>query len=288
MKKGFTLVELLAVLIVLSVIVLITFPIINNSIKESKEKLYNSQIEKIKIGAKDWAYKNVSLLPTEEDETITITLLTLKQSGFLPLDIRDPRNNELIPNDLMITIEYKDNNYNITVDLESGSDLSDEYNENAPTIVLNGNHIEFAEINSLYNEQGAKATSKAGTILSVNITVQNNNVEVANVDTSKFTTYTVIYSAIDNGYTSRITRTVVIRDTTPPNLIIPDKIELTKDQLSNFDIMEGVIATDNSGDIINVETSGFDTTPTDKIVEYKACDSRNNCISKRRLIKIIE
>lgn len=39
MKKGFTLIEIIAI-ILLSVIVLITYPVINNLITESKEKLY--------------------------------------------------------------------------------------------------------------------------------------------------------------------------------------------------------------------------------------------------------
>mgnify|MGYP006069958417 CR=1 FL=1 len=287
MKRGFTLVELLGVLLVLAVIALITFPIVTKSIKDNKERLYNSQLEEIKLGAEKWAYKNLSLLPDQDGETITVTLLTLKESGDVPLDVRDPRTGELIPNDMMITIEFKNNDYIITIDTESGSDITDDYNENAPIIVLNGGHVEFVEINSQYNEQGAKAISKAGTTLSnIDIIYQENGKEVASVDTSKFTTYTAIYSVTDNGYTSRVTRTIVIRDTTAPNLVIPNNVELTKEQLISFDLLEGVSATDNSGETINVETRGFDTLPTDKIVEYKACDSRNNCVTKRRLIKI--
>ena len=40
MKKGFTLVELITVLIILAVIGLIVFPTVNSTIKESKEKAY--------------------------------------------------------------------------------------------------------------------------------------------------------------------------------------------------------------------------------------------------------
>ena len=40
MKIGFTLIEIIAIIILLSVIVLITYPVINNLITESKEKLY--------------------------------------------------------------------------------------------------------------------------------------------------------------------------------------------------------------------------------------------------------
>ena len=289
MKRGFTLAELLGVLIILAVIAMIAFPIINKSLKDGKERLYNSQLEEIKLAAEKWAYKNINLLPTIDGEVVTITLLNLKESGDLPLDVRDPRTNELMPNDMMISIEFKNNNYIFTVDRESGSDITNEFNENAPIIILNGSHIEFVEINSTYKELSAKAEDKNGNVLTdINITYQENGHEVASVDTSKFTTYTVIYSATSNGYTSQITRTVIIRDTTAPNLTIPDNVELTLEELASFNLLTGVSVTDNSGEEITVETRGFDRLPTDKIVEYKACDSRDNCITKRRLIKIVK
>ena len=285
--KGFTLVELLGVLIILAVIALITLPIVSMSIKNGKEKLYNSQIEEIKLAAEKWAYKNINLLPTKDGETITVTLLSLKQSGDIPLDTRDPRTGELIPNDLIITIMFKNNNYIFAVDEESGSNITDEFNENAPTIILNGSHLEFVEINSDYNEKSAEAFSKNGNVLPVNITYQENNTEIGSIDTSKFTSYTAIYSATDNGYTTNITRIIIVRDTTSPNLVIPDNVNLTASQLSSFDVMDGVSVTDNSGEMIDIEVSGFDTKPSDKIIEYKACDSNNNCTVKRRIIKII-
>ena len=201
--------------------------------------------------------------------------------------MRDPRNDELMPNDMVVTIEFADNTYTFTVDEESGSNVTDEVNENSPIIILTGSHIDFVEINSTYNEQGAKAKDKNGNMLSdINVIYQRNGVEVPQVDTSEFTTYTAIYSVANNGNTSYITRTIIIRDTTAPDLVIPDNIDLTASQLSSFDVMEGVSATDNSGETIDVTVSGFDTSISDKIVEYTACDSRNNCVTKRRLIKI--
>ena len=51
MKKGFTLVELLAVIILLGVIGLIVVPSITKTINNSKEDLYNDQIGKIKLAS---------------------------------------------------------------------------------------------------------------------------------------------------------------------------------------------------------------------------------------------
>lgn len=285
--KGFTLVEVLGVIIVIGILALITYPIINNTIKENKESLYNTQLEKIKDAALGWSYTNVNMLPIDEGGTITITLLELKKAGLVELDIRNPKTGELLPNDMIITITYKNNNYEINVDGESGSDITNDFNENAPILVLNGNYIEYVEINDAYQDKGALAYDKNGNSVLVDVIYQLNGKEVGSIDTSQFNTYTAIYSATSNGYTSKIARTIVIRDTTPPNLIVPTKTELTAVQLETFDLLEGVTVSDNSLENINIETRGFDRLPTDKIVEYKACDSNNNCTTKRRIIEII-
>ena len=90
MKKGFTLAELLGVITILAVIAVIVFPLVNKTIKQNKEKLYNSQLEEIKSGAEKWAYANIEMLPVNDGETITVTLFELKKGGFLTLDIRNP------------------------------------------------------------------------------------------------------------------------------------------------------------------------------------------------------
>ena len=45
MKKGFTLAELLAVIVILGLLALIAVPVVLNKIKSTKEDLYNNQIE---------------------------------------------------------------------------------------------------------------------------------------------------------------------------------------------------------------------------------------------------
>ena len=47
MKKGFTLVELMTVIIILGVLALITYPIVDKSIKQSKEKALDRTIKSI-------------------------------------------------------------------------------------------------------------------------------------------------------------------------------------------------------------------------------------------------
>ncbi len=58
MKKGFTLVELLAVIIILGIIALITFPIVDNSIKNSKQAALERTIGSIEEAAHNYSSQN--------------------------------------------------------------------------------------------------------------------------------------------------------------------------------------------------------------------------------------
>ena len=114
-NKGFTLAELLGVIIILGVIALITIGTVTNTMKENKEDLYDIQINNIIVGAKTWASSHVFELPEQDGESITLTLGELKQDGFVENDITNPKTNELFSNDLMVKITKIDNNYNYEV-----------------------------------------------------------------------------------------------------------------------------------------------------------------------------
>ena len=116
MKKGFTLVELLAVLTVLGVIALISFPVVTKQINESKEKSYKNQIKTIIDASKRWAFDNDDLLPYEDTEydSITVYLDSIQVSGYLQAsDIIDPRTDEIMTGCIEITydIEYNQHDY---------------------------------------------------------------------------------------------------------------------------------------------------------------------------------
>jgi len=288
MKKGFTLIELLAVIILLGIIGLLIFPILTNTISNSKEKLYEAQLEEIRLAAEKWAYLNTGVLPTVENEEITITLQELKKSGLIGLDIRNPIDNELISNGLHIRIVYKGQKYYYYVDGQSGNQLDSEYNENAPTLILNGNVLEYVEYGSNYIDKGAVSKNKLGNNIGVTVMYQNNGEEVSGVDTSTFNTFTIIYTATSDGYTSTITRTVIVRDTTSPVLTIPDNVEVSIDTIETFDILDGVEVTDNSGEKITVTVDNYDKILGQNVVSYKACDSHNNCTIKKRIINIVQ
>lgn len=284
MKKGFTLIELITVIILIAVIGLIVFPTVNSIIKKSEDDLYNEQIERIKDASEKWAYDNVDKLPNVNYGSITITLLNLKKGGYLPLDIKDPRTDEAIPNGLSIVITYIDNEYTFTIK-DVITDTT--YDENSPILILNGDIIEYVEINSEYVDNGVTATSAQGIPLSnITTTYIENNKEVSRIKTAELKTYTINYSVTDNGKTSIITRTVIIRDTIAPILNVPTHTTISQSEVEYYDLLTDVTVTDNSKENINIEVSSFDKKIGDNTITYKACDSSNNCTTVNRIITV--
>ena len=82
MKKGFTLVEAISVIIIIGIIAIIAFPITSSTIKNSREKAYNAQKDIVVEASKKWAVKNVELLPSS-DESINVNITTLIEGGFI-------------------------------------------------------------------------------------------------------------------------------------------------------------------------------------------------------------
>lgn len=291
MKKGFTLIELIAVILILATIGLIVFPIVNGTIKSNKEKLYNAQIKEIELACEKWAYANIDLLPLDGN-SITLTIYELKRMGFLPIDMHNPMNDEIIPNDMRITISNLNGNYKYNVLENSGTNYITDINENSPIIVLNGNPLEYVEMGSSYNEFGAQAKDRYGNVLPVTIIYNYNDTQVAQIQTNDFKTYTVNYSTTYNlnneNYVSSITRTIIIRDTLKPVISVPSQVTLTLREALNYDVLDGVSVSDNSNEEITIIASNLNIAVGKQIVTYSACDSSNNCESKRRIINITE
>ena len=114
-SKGFTLAELLGVIVILGVISLIATVSITSSMKNSKEQLYDIQVENILNGAKTWASGNVFKLPENDGEAIYLTLAELKEAGFVEKDITNPLTNELFSDTMQVKITKINNNYNYEI-----------------------------------------------------------------------------------------------------------------------------------------------------------------------------
>ncbi len=121
-NKGFTLAELLGVIVILSLITMITVPAITDSLQNYKEKLCNTQLKEIESAAKVWASDGTNLLklPSEDGSSITVTLKTLSTYGYIDGDIENPVNGEKFDlEDTTVTITKKGKKYVYAIDDDS-------------------------------------------------------------------------------------------------------------------------------------------------------------------------
>lgn len=117
-KKAFTLVELLAVIIILGIIALIAVPTVFKIIDSSKDELYNDQIVQIENAAKRWTVENAY-----EEKSYKVTINELISGGYLEgtknNKVLDPRDKSEMTGCVIIdydtntnqyTYQYSDNN----------------------------------------------------------------------------------------------------------------------------------------------------------------------------------
>ena len=82
MKKGFTIVELLAVIIIISILIIITGLSVASITRKSKKTLSDIQKAEIINAAKNYMSSNMQI-EVNENECKYITLETLNNEGFL-------------------------------------------------------------------------------------------------------------------------------------------------------------------------------------------------------------
>lgn len=89
-KKGFTLTEVLGVIVILGLIALIVFPNVSKSIKNSRKKLYEQQVDLIEKNARRWGVEHSDLLP--ESGIYYLELSELVSGGYVTQkELKDPR-----------------------------------------------------------------------------------------------------------------------------------------------------------------------------------------------------
>lgn len=121
MEKGFTLVEVLAVIAIIAILGLIVVPSVESIIKSNEDDVYNEQVELILHAAEDYAIENVFItyLPQEIDEYKTISLGYLKTNGYIDIEINNPKTKQCFGNDILIKITKKKNRFNYELDESS-------------------------------------------------------------------------------------------------------------------------------------------------------------------------
>ena len=111
-QNGFTLVEVLAVIIILGIIGVIVMPAVTGSINDSKDDLYDMQVSNIIEASKTWAADNLSSLPTTVGEEKKVSLKELQENGYIDENITNPKTNKVFdPTTNCVNISFNGKKY---------------------------------------------------------------------------------------------------------------------------------------------------------------------------------
>lgn len=154
---------------------------------------------------------------------------------------------------------------------------------------INGNYLTYVEVDFEYKEEGAKAFID-GQDISDNIVVSyyKDGSQVSKIETDEPSTYIVNYEVANGSKHKLKRRVVIVSDSKKPNLVVPDTVTITSDEAVNYDTEDGVVATDNSGNVSFKCENTLSAIPGDYVIKCVASDSNGNEITRNRLIKVID
>lgn len=111
-KKGFTLIEIIGIIILLALIGLLVYPTVIRIIGDSKEELYQKNISEIERMAANWASINEDKLPTIDKRGYYLKLDEMKEGGFIDGDVINPKTGEPLDGCVGIIYDKSKNRHN--------------------------------------------------------------------------------------------------------------------------------------------------------------------------------
>ncbi len=137
-KKGFTLVELIAVVAILGLIALIVYPAIGSVIRTARESSYEDQVAVIIKAAQSWSVDNAVTLP-DDGSVYRLSVDTLVEEGYISNDeVIDPRDSSKTL-DGTIEIQYDSSISQFTFNYVDSSSSSISVSDLGTTIINNSN-----------------------------------------------------------------------------------------------------------------------------------------------------
>lgn len=124
-QKGLTMVELLAVIVILSAIALIIVPNAIDAIQRSNNRIHETQIEDIESAAKNWAIDKIDkdgcvaqVCDTNpNNDSGLVTLRQLQDGGYISEDLEDPKKGgKLDPDVVTVIIGFDGRDYTYSVE----------------------------------------------------------------------------------------------------------------------------------------------------------------------------
>lgn len=104
MKKAFTLIELLGIILVLGLILIFTVPAIMNSIKNSGNKEYENFLNTISMAAETYYQNNTEICDFEKETVCYFDVQKIIESGFAEETLLNPKTGKTLQSSDMIVL----------------------------------------------------------------------------------------------------------------------------------------------------------------------------------------
>lgn len=114
MKRGFTLAELMGVLVVLALIGMIAIPSVTNTIKENKKNICKISFSNIIEETKGWASDNMEKLPSQNEST-DVFFSDLLKYGYSEDNLVDPKTKEEFGSEWKVVITKTNNRFEYNI-----------------------------------------------------------------------------------------------------------------------------------------------------------------------------
>lgn len=165
-KKAFTLIELIATIVILVILATIAIPAMIDRIDYFNEKAFETMISSIESATISYVNDNrENLEELDKFGFINVKINDLMNSGHLEGNIINPQTDEPISIDdiIYVTLDYK-NKIEVKYDV---------FQKENPRITLNGPKTLKIKKGTAYVELGALAISPTGTNISASVVIQN-------------------------------------------------------------------------------------------------------------------
>lgn len=154
MKKGFTLVELIGVIIILGLIILIALPPILNAIREKESEISEASEEIIYNATSLYVGDNSNSFPRVNGNTFCVTLDTLTQGDYLPDVVYDAVSGDEVPLTNTVEVKYEQDRFSYNLNNECVEKV--EVIPNAPELLDNMIPIRYDGTNWIYADTNEK------------------------------------------------------------------------------------------------------------------------------------
>ena len=114
-KKGFTLAELLGVIVILGLICLVAFPPILNSIKKSKNNIGEATLNVVYSAASIYVSNHPSDYKLIENSKYCVKIQSLIDEGNLMDGLKDPDTGVAVDPEKYISVTVTDNKFNYSM-----------------------------------------------------------------------------------------------------------------------------------------------------------------------------